>query len=437
MKIYKLLFLTALSCFTLSCSQDSVDENSIDDSNNRLAASQFDDSYLGVYKGLFTTNDGLTRGSINLTLSPNNIGIAQITLSSGEVIELQSRNPKLTVDNKVSELVFSSAGLSNIDVSLRFSVDANGLNPQVSTVSFDNKDSDILIAKNLSRVPLTPITGTYDCTDCASQGVAFPNNRTWNVMSIGAGNNQNFMIQVVFDRRVYTSAAQNNTQNGCFDFMGYTICNILGSARVLGRDLTFSGTHIYDASSTLACSEVNGNWSVPSYGISGTFQSDSNCSESILRLTCGETLVDNGGAADYSNNSSDTYRIDAGAGNVVELPFTEFNLENGWDFMRIYDGASTSAPEITDVNGQLIGDFGSRGSGFTGTGTGVNSLEGQTVVSSGQYLTVVFESDGSVTGPGYNALVGCVTARMGYSSNIKTSDTFRPSLSVLIPKGTE
>lgn len=438
MKFYKLLLVTVLSCFALSCSQDKFEDQTTVDSSERLAAGQFDDSYLGVYKGLFSTNDGLTRGSVVVTLSPNNEAVAQVTLSSGETIELVSSKVKLTADNKVSNLRFSSVGLSPVSATLDFSVDGNGMNPSVSNVMFDNKESDILIAKNLSRVPLTPITGTFDCTDCASQGVGFPNNRTWNIMSIGTGN-QSYMTQVSYGGRIYTSPG---TQNGCFNFQGYDVCNIEGSLVVLGFDVSWDGTHIYDGSDEFACSEVSGVWSAPGYGpgVTGTFQSDSDCDTSVrLPLTCGEILEDNGGAADYANNSDDSHAIDAGAGNLVSLPFTVFNLENGWDFMRIYNSSDgvTLGTEITDVNGRVIADFGSRGIGFTGTGTGANSLEGQTVVSSGQFLVITFKSDSSVTRPGFSAVVGCNPARLGVSNNIRTSDTFMPSISLGVPKGTE
>jgi hypothetical protein len=308
MKIYKLLFLAVLMCIAWSCSQDVADEQPIDNSNERLSSSQFDNSYLGVYKGLFSTNDGLTRGSVVVTLSPTNEAIAQIALSSGEMVELKSSRVKLSANQRIDNLHFSSAGVSSVDATLNFSVEGNGLNPSISNVLFNSKESDILIAKNLSRVPLTPITGTYECTDCASQGIAFPRNRTWNVMSIGAGNNQNFVTQVSFSGRVYTSAAENNSQNGCVPVVNFTVCGIAGSSRVLGNDVTWNGTHVYESSDALACSSVNGNWSAPNYGpgISGTFISDSDCSNPVaVNDLCANSLsIDCDDSATGSTNSA-------------------------------------------------------------------------------------------------------------------------------------
>ncbi|MCK7590875.1 CUB domain-containing protein [Subsaxibacter sp. CAU 1640] len=301
MKIYKLLLLTVLSYLALSCSQDKDRIEQHDGFNERLSAGQFDNSYLGVYKGLFSTNDGLTRGSIVLTLSPNSIGIAQITLSSGDVIDLQSRTPKLTVDNRVSDLIFTSSGLNDIETSFKFSVEGNGLNPDIREVSFNNQDSDVLVAKDLSRAPLNTITGTYMRTDGTG---GFPTSgRTWNVMSIGM-DNQTYAAQIWYGGRLYNTPP-TGTQDNCVDNGNFTdTCDISGSTNILGHLVTWSGTHTYDNfDDNLGCSEVSGTWSAPTYGgSSGTFQSDSDCSgievindvcANASLITCGDSVVGN------------------------------------------------------------------------------------------------------------------------------------------------
>ena len=695
MKIYKLLFLTVLSCFVISCSQDKFEDQTTNDSSERLAASQFDDSYLGVYKGLFSTNDGLTRGSVVVTLSPSNDAVAQLTLSSGEMIELVSSRVKLTADNAISNLRFSSAGLSPINATLDFSVEGNGLNPSISNVIFDDKESDILIAKNLSRAPLNTITGTYMRT---SGSGGFPSsNRTWNIMSIGAGDNLGFATQIFYGNRLYTTMP-TGTQGNCVDNTdGTDTCDITGSAMILGYAVNWTGTHTYDnGGGNEGCSAVSGDWTAPAYGNSqGTFISDSDCSsgpvvvndfcadatiiangetisgstenstagdaptdcalslntgpgiwfsytasldgvavvdtngsdydtklgvlggtcgalicidsdddggnglQSLIQfdvtsgetyyfyvtgfgtgigtyvvnlaesstptndlcedaesvscgdsltgtnlgasntgtpdtctdglfapfgdnavwytfttatdqdvtvdtegsdfdtqvrvfsgtcssltcigaddddgtgllssftftatanetyliivagyanatgnftlnvscttpqppappLTCGDFLIDDGGAAgDYTTDQFVTYNIEATAGNTVSLAFSEFALEDEWDFMRIYDGDSQASPEITDVNGRVVLNINSTRNGFTGTGTGANSLEGQTVNSSGQFLTVVFFSDDIFVDTGFNAAVSCISGRSSMG-NQKTSLTYRPAVS--------
>lgn len=274
MKLNKLLLLMVLATFTFSCSQDANEDQL--DTTTRLAADQFDDSHLGEYKGVFTTVDGLTRGHVVVTLSPKNEGTAQIILSSGEVIELQSLPVKLTADNTVSNLRFSSLGLSSTEVELDFSVEANGLNPMISKVSFDNKESEIAIAKNLARAPATTLVGTYDCTNCGEIGVGFPNGRTWSVITSGLGGNQTYTVQIAYDRRIYNAKA---TQAGCTTnpfAPGITFCTISGSASILGFNLSFAGSHSYPTSNDQTCSNVDGTWSAPGFGSGavGTFSSN-------------------------------------------------------------------------------------------------------------------------------------------------------------------
>ena len=107
---------------------------------------------------------------------------------------------------------------------------------------------------------------------------------------------------------------------------------------------------------------------------------------------CGGSLfTDSGGTAGpYQNN--ETYvrtLVPDSPNNRVQLSFTEFDLENNFDFLRIYDGPNTSAP--------LLGTY-------TGTSSpGVLAARNAT----GQ-LTVQFTSDGTVTRPGFAASLACV-----------------------------
>lgn len=551
MKIYKLLFLTILSCFALSCSQDTVEDKSIDNSEVRLAASQYDNSYLGVYKGLFSTNDGLTRGSVVVTLSPTNEAIAQLTLSTGEMIELKSSRIKLTADNTVDNLRFSSAGLSNFDATLNFSVEGNGDNPVISNVTFDNKASDVLIAKNLSRAPLNTITGTYMRT--AGSG-SFPiSGRTWNVMTAGSGN-QTYSTQIWYGGVLYNTVNSSN-QTGCSDIGGgYDGCNVNGSATVSGYAVTWAGVHVYDNfDDNVGCSEVVGTWDCPTYGgSSGTFTSDLDCSglyitndtcetatsiscgetatgqttgatntdapadcgdatnmsdapgiwytyetevgnvtfdtsgsdfdtkmavytgscgalvciagnddadfangvytseiglispgsgetlyiyvtgydatsigSYVLNVTCepfptcGDTIVDDGGpTGEYSVDQVEFFVIDAGVGNKATLSFSQFALEDYYDEMIFWDGFGTGVSTI-DLSDNAVASGGGANGGYTGT-----DLSGDSISSTGQYLTVVFISDDyCCVDAGYQATISCTSARNAVEQSFERGTT--------------
>ncbi|MHC4379196.1 MAG: CUB domain-containing protein, partial [Planctomycetota bacterium] len=101
--------------------------------------------------------------------------------------------------------------------------------------------------------------------------------------------------------------------------------------------------------------------------------------------TCSGTVTDGGG--NYGNNVEGQITICSGIpGQGIILDFTEFNLENGWDDLFIYDGTNTGAP--------LLGSY---------TGTGMPPQ----IISSQECITIYFDTDGSVTAPGFSINVSC------------------------------
>ncbi|MDF1694812.1 MAG: Ig-like domain-containing protein [Saprospiraceae bacterium] len=103
---------------------------------------------------------------------------------------------------------------------------------------------------------------------------------------------------------------------------------------------------------------------------------------------CSGTIYDSGGSGgNYSNFDNITTTLDAGANKLMEISFTSFNLESGYDYLRIYDGPTTSST--------LIGTY---------TGTSLPP----DITSSGQYLTINFQADYTVTRPGYSIDLSCI-----------------------------
>lgn len=97
--------------------------------------------------------------------------------------------------------------------------------------------------------------------------------------------------------------------------------------------------------------------------------------------TCSGTFVDSGGTgADYSISESYTITFcPSTAGQAIQLNFTAFDTESGFDVLNIYDGNSTGA--------SLLGSY-SGGSPGIVTGTTANATG---------CLTIEFTSDSSVT----------------------------------------
>src|SRR5690606_19681578 len=68
---------------------------------------------------------------------------------------------------------------------------------------------------------------------------------------------------------------------------------------------------------------------------------------------CGGNYVDSGGIdGNYGSNENNTITIcPTIPGEQVTVTFTSFNTEANWDGIYVYDGNSTSAPQIASTNG--------------------------------------------------------------------------------------
>lgn len=120
-----------------------------------------------------------------------------------------------------------------------------------------------------------------------------------------------------------------------------------------------------------------------------------NCSDSTgVPSICGTIFTDSGGTnGNYSNdeNSIETLCPDI-VDDKIELTFTQFALESGYDYLKIFDGNSVNAPPLHS------------GNGYTGT-----NLPGTFTSShSSGCLTIQFISDDSVTDTGWVANVECI-----------------------------
>ena len=102
--------------------------------------------------------------------------------------------------------------------------------------------------------------------------------------------------------------------------------------------------------------------------------------------TCSGTYRDNGGTGNYSNNQNAAMTFCSNSTTCVRVVFSSFNLEDGFDFLKIYDGTSTT--------GLLLGTY-----------TGTNSPG--TITSTTGCLTFEFESDATITNSGWQAAISC------------------------------
>lgn len=106
---------------------------------------------------------------------------------------------------------------------------------------------------------------------------------------------------------------------------------------------------------------------------------------------CNANFYDTGGSAGAYANSEVVSKLLCAASTTecMQFVFSTFSLEGCCDYFRIYDGTTNADPLIGSYNG--------------------SSLNGQAIQSTGQCLYVEFTSDGSVTYPGWDAYVTCIT----------------------------
>ncbi|MEM9991616.1 MAG: CUB domain-containing protein, partial [Bacteroidota bacterium] len=128
-----------------------------------------------------------------------------------------------------------------------------------------------------------------------------------------------------------------------------------------------------------------------------------------LTSCCGAIFTDPLGAAqEYQNDLNLTYTLCPDLpGQMIEVTFSQFSIEqyrNGtdcWDYLTVYDGNSTAAPQI---GGEYCDRTGSPG---TVTSTSADGC-----------LTFQFESDGSVTQDGWVADVECIGGPVSISPKV-------------------
>ncbi|GJM35028.1 MAG: hypothetical protein DHS20C18_40290 [Saprospiraceae bacterium] len=129
-----------------------------------------------------------------------------------------------------------------------------------------------------------------------------------------------------------------------------------------------------------------------------TFTMPSGLNVTASATTCSGTFVDNGGSGNYSTNQKTKYIICPDTpGNKVQVTFTNFRIEAGFDSLLIIDRDNYTGRSHTEPN--VIGVF-----------WGTNNPGTRTSTHASGCLTFYFSSDGSVVFPGWSATFSCVPA---------------------------
>ncbi|MDX9854822.1 MAG: fibronectin type III domain-containing protein, partial [Tenuifilaceae bacterium] len=138
---------------------------------------------------------------------------------------------------------------------------------------------------------------------------------------------------------------------------------------------------------------------------SASFMAGSVITSNTEVVRCNYILLDPGGINNYSNNENKTIVLSPSEpDSKVKLNFAEFRLESGWDNLIVYNGSSTSAPQLASLTGSTLP------ADITAT-----NAEGK--------LTLKFTSDGSSVYSGYKINVSCIIPIAAPTNLIATSTT--------------
>lgn len=144
-------------------------------------------------------------------------------------------------------------------------------------------------------------------------------------------------------------------------------------------------------------------------GWSATYSSNttSGCTDEIFNSTSGD-ISDNSGSSNYGNNMLCSKLIQPSGVGSITLTFDSFNTESGYDFVRIYDGSTTSSP--------LLGTY---------SGTSLPPV----LKSNGGSMLITFTTDARIVGSGWSATYttstegGCINEVLTNSSGTITDNS--------------
>ena len=183
-----------------------------------------------------------------------------------------------------------------------------------------------------------------------------------------------WLIEVDPDSLIVLTVSALNTEAGA-DYL--KIYNGEDEDAPLYRSLSgnIEPVEIISSSNTLYITFTT-NESVQEEGWSIEYQSIENipytgCGNSSLTDDSG-TFTDGSGSSKYDNNLSCSWTITVDEDSVVQLSFSEFDVEQGYDYVKIYDGLDDESDLIASYTGSTLPP---------------------SVQSSGNSLYVVFETD--------------------------------------------
>lgn len=343
----KILLLLVASVFVFSCTKDVTVADATADLSSTLT--QYDDTNLGAYIGVFTTVGTMERGVLKINITPENYPVATIELVSGQEVNFKA-SQMINDGDTISNLEFRSASTSvNGQTAFKMSVDMDGTNVQISEVVFNGTASGMIAMHETSRAPVTPITGVLACDDCDAHPLLVTGDTgTFSMLFAGDGSGDDTVMSMA---DVGAVVGMPGTQSGCADNGdGTTSCAVDGAGSVGSNVISYTGTHLY--TQVLDCSMATGTWALDSgnHGAyTGTFTSDTVCTPpppandlcaDAIDIACDETMTGSTATAtdeDGAGGAEVWYRV---VGTTSGDTITASLCDGGTDYdsrLNVYD----------------------------------------------------------------------------------------------------
>ncbi len=286
----KFLLICSVLLMITGCTKDAVEvelgkENSLQEKDLKHDGNRA----ISIYKGIFATKNSKFRGTL-LLKAPRNLkdismldpeASCTITLQNGETFNAEVTSFKQQENtNKSSDVLVH---FDSKDFSFDFTIDESD-KPIISNVVFKNQEGSVVASEETATNNVTPITGTYKCTNCQDQdsplnGIILNNeDRTFNMLLTTADGSTQIDIQALV---VSLQETQVITQQNCSSNSDYTFCTYGSGINGANEDLDWSGVHRFSSNASGEnCSTLAGNFAFrfANYGaIEGEFASDSSC----------------------------------------------------------------------------------------------------------------------------------------------------------------
>ena len=303
MKINKLIIFLFLAGVLFSCSeQESILEetNAVESLDLAADLSTYTDSFLGMYKGVFTTEDSQDRGTLEIKVINDKKAEAKITHLNGvaESFNGSVQEQTASATNGEMNIVFNSS--TSRSSSFVFIVSDNGSNPTITDAYSNSIASFITVVKENTRGAVVPVSGQWTTSDLSFTG-------TFNLMFSGAGegNDAALVSQMMVGMYEVGSMTGNSQANCVDDGIEFTTCDLTGASLLADNmfaEVAWTGTHTYGTDVALVCSDLLGDFTatgVNGTNFSGTWVVDSMTTCQIpaedlcanaAAITCGDSL---------------------------------------------------------------------------------------------------------------------------------------------------